>query len=86
MYSKTYRFIWLLAVLLIVNVLNAPVLNPLVPAGIMDGFCHGLTLFLNLGGLAVKDNVALYAADNTGFGYVLGYFLGVRIVEGVVNA
>jgi hypothetical protein len=55
---------------------NAHTLN--APAGFGAGLLHGALMPLALPNLLVGDDVSIYAAENTGRLYKLGYTLGVN--------
>ena len=47
------------------------------PAGFFWGLWHGLIALFTLIGSLFSDNVTIYEAYNTGFGYNLGFLIGV---------
>ena len=49
------------------------------PAGFGRGMMHGAMMPLALPNLAVGNDVAIYASNNTGRTYKLGYALGVNV-------
>ena len=48
------------------------------PAGFSRGVLHGALMPLALPNLALGNDVTIYAANNTGRGYKLGYTVGVN--------
>ena len=51
----------------------------LCPAGFGRGMVHGALMPLAMPNLLVGNDVAIYAANNTGRTYKLGYSLGVNL-------
>lgn len=52
------------------------------PYGFLGGLWHGFILFFSFLGSLFKDDIALYAFNNNGGWYNLGYLLGVSIFFG----
>jgi hypothetical protein len=48
------------------------------PAGMLRGFLHGAAMPLACPGLIAGQDIVIYAPDNTGRTYKIGYTLGVN--------
>lgn len=72
-----------LATMLIVGVLLSLTLRKLNTfdgaAGFPRGLVHGVLMPMSFPNLIVGDDVTIYATNNTGLSYKLGYSLGVNV-------
>ena len=75
----------LLVILLLSSCADAAVVDACVtgePAGFWKGLWHGLILIISFIISLFRDDVAVYAAHNTGALYDLGFILGILIMGG----
>jgi len=55
--------------------------SPETPAGFWDGLWHGIISLVTLV-VSLFGDIRMYAADNTGVAYDVGFFLGVACMSG----
>ena len=90
--KPTLRLTIVLSALVVLGACAGP--NPVqdapVPISEVSGFWfglwNGLTLPISLIGSLITDYITIYAVQNTGGGYDIGYGLGILLLAGLIKA